>query len=151
MWITQKFKDDLKDWMEYEIKVLEKLKTLWFNLKKNIDEKWVDLVWVFDIEIKRDNKSIQTWNYFFETECRWKPSGLFKYANITYWIQWTDDKFHILDIDILKDLVLSKGWKVRGWDNNASWWYILSTKVIEQNAITTLFFNDNKDELREKA
>ena len=146
MWITQKFKEDLKDWMEYELKVLDKLKENWLNLSKNIDERWVDLVWVFNIEVKRDNKSLITWNYFFETECRWKPSGIFKYSDIKYWVHWTEEKFHIIDIDILRDFVINKWWKVRWWDNNASGGYILNIKAIEDIAISTLFFNNNTDD-----
>lgn len=149
--MNEKFNRDLEEWMLYENKVIEKLNSLGYSVNKNEDEKWVDIIW-YDldwkpvrIEVKRDNKSKDTGNYFFETSCRSKPSGLFKYDDVTDWIQWIDEYFCIYEKKLLDELVLSKWYKLRGWDNKASWWYILPTKKVEWIAKEKIFFNNKED------
>ena len=146
---SKKFKEDLADWLAYELIVLDRLKQLWWEVEKNNDDRWVDLLmpsWDW-IEVKRDNKSMETGNYYFETECYKKPSWIYKYDNVKFWIHGTEDKFHILDMEHIKGLIEQKGWWVSGGD----WWMsrgkILSTKAVENAAILTINLKENEDNL----
>lgn len=148
-WIEKKeskFKIDLATWLEYEKLVLEKLKSLWWDVEKNEDEKWVDLLlssWEW-IEVKRDNKSMETGNFYFETECYKKPSWIYKYDNVKFWIHWTEEKFHILDMEHIKGLIEQKGWWVSWWDWWLSRWKILPTSSVAKAAIISYDLIEDK-------
>lgn len=139
-----KFEESLKEWLEYENKILKYLNDKWLPFIKNKDDRWIDILLNnISIEIKRDNKSKVTWNFYFETECWWKPSWLFKYSDVTYWIHGVDEYFYLFDIDILKDVVLNKWWQTRWWDYSASRWYIIKEKIIAEYAMWKYFLNSD--------
>jgi len=137
--MNEKFKTDLADGIEYERIVIDKLNSLWNNLfKKNDDNKWVDvLFWNYTMEIKRDNKSKETGNYYFETSCWSKPSWIYKYEWVKLWVHWTDEYFSVILYD---DLVkaLEKAYSVWWWDWWASRWKILPVKKVEQIALLNI-------------
>lgn len=135
-----KFQDDLQEWLAYELMVIDKIKSLGNNLwTKNSDIKWVDvIIWWHSAEIKRDNKSKETWNYYFETECWGKPSWIYKYEWVKIWVHWTDEKFSILLYDDLISLIEKKWWWVSWWDWWVSRWKILSVKDVEKIAILNI-------------
>ena len=134
-----KFQDDLVDGLEYEKLIIDRLVSLWNNKwEKNTEIRGVDiLVWWHTAEIKRDNKSKETGNYYFETECYWKPSWIYKYENVKLWCHGTDEKFSIL---LYEDLIkaLENAWWVSWWD----WWMsrgkILPVKKVEEMAIINI-------------
>ena len=137
-----KFQDDLADGLEYEQKVIDKIISLGENWwKKNSEIRGVDIIiWWHTAEIKRDEKSKETGNYYFETECWGKPSGVYKYEWVKLWVHWTLDKFSILLYEDLLRLLDEKWWWVSWWDWWASRWKILPVKTVEQAAIININF-----------
>lgn len=139
MWNNEKFNQDLADGLEYETIVIEKIKSLGNNeWAKNSEIKGVDvLIWGHSAEIKRDNKSKTTWNYYFETECWGKPSWIYKYENVKLWVHGTDQKFSIL---LYEDLIklIEKAYSVSWGDGWASRGKIIPVKKIEEIAIINI-------------
>ena len=137
------FEESLKIGEEYERRIIEWLNKNNILATKNEDKKWVDILyWDIKIEVKRDEKSKITGNFYFETECWWKPSGLFKYSDVKWWIHGNEEYFYIFDIDILKDIAITKWWQTRWWDYSASRWYIIKEKVIAEYAMWKYFLSN---------
>ena len=145
--MSNKLEKDLQDWLEYENKVINLLTSYNIPVIKNSEIKWVDLLLNnsnITIEIKRDNKSKDTGNMYFETECWWKPSGIYKYEWVTFWIQGVDEYFYVFDLTTLKIYLEEKWWKVWWWDGWWSRWYIIPEKKADNLAIMKIFFNNEE-------
>lgn len=97
------FKSDLEKGEELEKVVIDKLAED-FHLIKNPDVKWVDLLIITDwIEVKFDDMSNKTWNYFLEIECNGKRSGVYKNEKIAvkYWAHSDGTKLLLISMKFL--------------------------------------------------
>ena len=81
------FKSDLEKGEEMEQVVIEVLSADWIQLIKNPDNRGADLLIVTDsIEVKLDDMSNKTGNFFLEYECNWKKSGVYKEEEVP--VKW---------------------------------------------------------------
>ncbi len=152
-----KFKEDLARWLEFEEVVLDKLNEDWdFNLVKNPDVKWMDLLIVENwIEVKADHYNYHKWkttnqNAYIEYEAYWKQSGIFKEekACLKYWVHsLSPDEFYLLDWWTFKRWVADKirrceWWKIYQWckivtwgDGNKTKGLLVPVELLEKQAI----------------
>jgi hypothetical protein len=103
------FAEDLKKGKEAEIRLLNKLNKIWMYVIQNPNEKELDLCLVTEwIEVKLDDKSTYTWNFYIEFECNWKPSWIFRDEKIrlAYWAQCTSTICYLIEWHKLKEYVL---------------------------------------------
>jgi hypothetical protein len=143
------FLEDLKEWEEKEIEIMNILNNNWFNLIKNPNNKWMDCIIVEKwIEVKYDKMSSTTWNFYFEYNCNWIPSWVFKKEeiNLEYWVHCTDTKAYIIVGWQLKKFIASIiSWKKFEWIKLTNWWdgwrtkwVLVPIKYIEELSIATL-------------
>jgi len=124
------FQEDLKKWKEYEEKAMNLLNDNWFNLISNPEKKGMDLLMLENgIEIKVDEKSKFTWNFYIEFECNWKPSGIFREEtiNLKWWWHSDWERLFLLSGDQLKKWVTEKIDNCRANKSLTSKW----TRVVE--------------------
>jgi len=131
-----KFEECLTEWEKFEQYVA---KTLFdkYNLHytKNPNKFWIDLLWEeWNIEIKLDTTSDETWNYFFEITCKNKLSWIFKYLDMKYYCIWTYDEFYVVERERLIQYLMVFWKRVEWWDNNASVWIVLKKDYIKKIA-----------------
>lgn len=133
-----KFINDLASWKEWEERVLNILRENWYKVSKNDNERWVDLLLTFWIEVKTDLASIKTWNFYIETMCNWKTSWIFKEEEypVAYWAITDKIKVYLLDIDDLIEEIKTKKHRVitNWWDWWRSQWVLIPVKCIEKLA-----------------
>jgi hypothetical protein len=102
------FKDDLIKWKNAEIRLMNRLNEMWWYIIQNPNERELDLIlcdkW---IEVKLDDKSLYTWNFYIEFEYNWKPSWIFREEKIhlAFWRQCTTEKCYIVPWSKLKEYV----------------------------------------------
>ncbi len=104
------FKEDLEKGNAMEEKVLQVLSSD-FNIIRNPNNKWMDLLIIEKwIEVKLDEYSKYSWNFFLEFECNWKPSWIYKEEDVElrYWAHSDGEKVYIIDGIFLKDWVAEK-------------------------------------------
>lgn len=119
MWFVK----DLKEWEEYEHKVLEIIRSdfLWETWEKNQDKKWVDLIssnWT-TIEVKYDRQAQSTWNVFIEVECNNSPSWIYKYDKIDYLAYTIPPYSYLVKVEELKELISLWDYRTVKWGD---WW-----------------------------
>ena len=98
------FKSDLEKGEAIEEVVIDKLKDEWIVCIKNPDVKGADLLIIEDsIEVKFDEMSNKTWNYFFEVECNWKPSWVYRKEEVPvkYWAHSDWNTTHLISMKFL--------------------------------------------------
>lgn len=143
------FLEDLKEWEEKEIEIMNILNNNWFNLIKNPNNKWMDCIIVEKwIEVKYDKMSSTTWNFYFEYSCNWIPSWVFKKEeiNLEYWVHCADTKAYVIVGWQLKKFISSIiSWKKLEWVKLTNWWdgwrtkwVLVPIKYIEELSIVTL-------------
>lgn len=105
------FKDDLIKWEAAEAIAMNILNDkLWLWLKKNVNNRWIDLVPNWWVECKLDEYSIYSWNFYIETSSNWKPSWIFKDEEyvLRYWCHSDGVRLFVIDWDDMKQFVSEK-------------------------------------------
>lgn len=127
------FVEDLKNGEKYEGVVIETLNKNGYNVIKNPDSRWMDLIILENgIEVKKDFGAKDTWNAFIEYECNGIPAWIMKEDNINlkFWVHSvSDSNFFMLDgdsfrtfvADKVKELDSVKGKKLDGY-RLVKWW-----------------------------
>lgn len=110
--VSEKFKEDLNRWMDFEEVVLKTLNDNWYCLIKNPNEKWIDLLEISGgYEVKADHynfhKNIKNGNAYIEYCAYDKPSGIFKDEDYSL-KKWV----HSLSPT---EIIILDGWKFRAW------------------------------------
>lgn len=104
------FKEDLEKWRVMEDRVMDALKDD-FNIIKNPNERWMDLLIISEwIEVKLDEYSKYSGNFFLEFECNGKPSWIYKEEDVhlRYWAHSDWERVYVINWVFLKDWVAQK-------------------------------------------
>lgn len=127
-WSMWNFTEDLKKGEEMEETVISILNLNWFNLMKNPDKKWIDLLIIEEwIEVKLDWYAEFSWNFYIEFECNGKPSWILKdeKVKLKYWVHSDSKKLYILKWDEFKSWVELKISDCRANKSLTSKWFRL--------------------------
>jgi len=130
------FKGCLEAWEKYELYVADVIEKKYKRkYTRNPDKYGIDLIWpIWNIEVKLDTKSVETWNFYFEVAYWLAPSWVLKYESMKYFVIWTYETFYLLEANELKNMLLSH-WEPRyWWDNMKSYWYIVKESIVERCA-----------------
>lgn len=89
------------------------------------------------IEVKNDSLKEHTGNVAIEFECRGKPSGI-AVTKAKWWASYYKNEFHILPVEILKDMIEKKKYKtwVYGGDDQAAKMYLFSQTLFNEWSFT---------------
>lgn len=120
------FKEDLEKWEKEEERVLKVLNEEFnYDLIKNPDWKWVDLIPNSWIEVKMDEYSLYSWNYYIEVECNWKPSWIYKdeVPAVKEWIQSNWEYFLKIEMEKLRSYVWENIELCKKNKSNTSRWH----------------------------
>ena len=129
------FEESLSIGEAFEIYVIQVLKTTWRIYHKNPDKYGIDLLWkAWNIEVKHDKKGDYTGNHYFEVSYGLAPSWVLKYPDMKYFVIWTKEKFYLLEVNELKNMLLLHWEWMYGWDFMKSFWYIVKKEEIEKIA-----------------
>lgn len=158
MWF---FRDDLERWKEVEWMVLHSLLDKWLKVIPNPNEKWIDLLIIlWWIEVKLDNYSLHSGNFYIEFECNWKQSWIFKEEQfpLTCWAQCTSEMCYLVDWVKLRNFIeqeiincranktLTSKW-IRLVENWWNWWrtkgLLIPVERFNELCFTTINISEN--------
>lgn len=151
-----KFKEDLERGRKMEEKAMDILNNNWFNVIKNPDKKWIDLLLLENwIEIKFDKYAKVSGNFYIEFECNGTPSWIFKEEEfiLKYWGHSDGDNLFLLEGKKFKKWVAKKikeareqksslpshGFMVveKWWDGWRTKWLVLKVDLLKKQAYKT--------------
>jgi hypothetical protein len=105
------FKECLEKWENMERLVCDILNKNWISVILNPSKEWMDLILLENwIEVKVDEYSKKSWNFYIEVECNNKASWIFKdeALNLKYWCHSDWDVVYVIDWPTLKSFVTDK-------------------------------------------